>query len=278
MQQDVSAYYTQTQNHYQRWWNLDRGMSLHYGLWYPETRTLFEALKNTNKFMAELAGIVEGEHVLDAGCGVGGAAVFLAGTFAARVTGISLSELQVETARKNVIKHKVNKLTEFHVADFVDTNFNDASFDVIWACESSSHGPDKKRMLKEWHRLLKPGGRLVILDFFKQPHLSPENENLVQKWCDLWAMSPLVTADQQSSFLSSHGFTIDHQEDLTSYIVPTIKWMYRSYLIGSLPSMLYNIVFGARKYSRNHYKSGLYQYRAYKRSCWGYYAFLAQKK
>ena len=71
MQQDVSAYYNQTQNHYRRWWKLNKGMSLHYGLWYKDTRNFVEALRNTNKYMAEKAEVASDHIILDAGCGVG---------------------------------------------------------------------------------------------------------------------------------------------------------------------------------------------------------------
>ena len=167
MKQDVAAYYNQTQNHYQRWWQLTKGMALHYGIWYEDTTSFLESLNNTNKHLAELAEITEGQRVLDAGCGVGGSAIFLANNHKAQVTGITLSDLQVATALENATKHNVEHLTKFKVSDFCKTSFADERFDVIWACESSSSAVDKQKMVAEWYRLLKPGGKLVISDFFK---------------------------------------------------------------------------------------------------------------
>ena len=277
MQQDVSAYYDQTQNHYQRWWQLDKGMSLHYGLWHPETKNFVEALGNTNQYMATLADIKTGEKILDAGCGVGGAAIFLAQEYSAKVTGVSLSERQIATAQLNALKHKVSNLVDFQLSDYTETNFSQGSFDLIWACESSSSAPDKAKMLREWQRLLKPGGKLVLLDFFKVPKVVQPEEDLLRQWCDLWAMSPLITLDELSTLLRENDFSLEQEENLSLKIEPTIKWMYKSYLLGRFPARLYNLIFGARKYSRNHYKSGLVQYKTYKQGLWQYHAILAQK-
>ncbi len=113
MKQDVAAYYNHTQNHYQRWWQLSKGLALHYGIWHEDTRTFLESLKNTNKHLAELARIRTGQVVLDAGCGVGGSAIYLAQNNQAIVTGISLSDLQIETAKNNALIHHANHLTDF---------------------------------------------------------------------------------------------------------------------------------------------------------------------
>ena len=40
--------------------------------------------------------------------------------------------------------------------------FPDNTFDVVWACESGEHMPDKKLYVEEMTRVLKPGGRIVI--------------------------------------------------------------------------------------------------------------------
>jgi hypothetical protein len=47
----------------------------HYGIWDASTQTHNEALLNTNRFLADKAGITSGEQVLDAGCGLGGSSL-----------------------------------------------------------------------------------------------------------------------------------------------------------------------------------------------------------
>ena len=74
--EEIADYYNQTLDHYKIWWNLSETQSVHYGIWHPDTPNFNEALRNTNREMATLAGIKPGQHVLDAGCGVGGSSLF----------------------------------------------------------------------------------------------------------------------------------------------------------------------------------------------------------
>ena len=277
MKQDVAAYYNQTQNHYKRWWQLSKGMALHYGLWYSNTTSFLQALNNTNDYLAELAGIKEGNKILDAGCGVGGSAIYLAKNCKADVTGISLSEVQIKTAQNNAIKHNVADLTSFKILDYCNTDFKNDSYDVIWACESSSSAADKQKMIAEWFRLLKPGGKLVLADFFKATDNQNDKNKLLDKWAETWAMSPLITTNDLIVHLQTEGFNIPQTSDLTANIFRTSRRMYLSYWLGLIPSVLYNTIFGARVYARNHYKSGYYQYMALKKDFWQYKSLLAIK-
>jgi tocopherol O-methyltransferase len=276
MEQDVAAYYNQTQNHYKRWWKLDKEMALHYGLWYSDTKSFSQALLNTNIYMAKAAKINAEDIVLDAGCGVGGAAIYLANECKAEVNGISLSELQIATAVKNAEKIASKHKISFQVQDYCNTQFEDASFDVIWACESSSSAPDKVKMLTEWTRLLKPGGRLIILDFFKTESVTDKNSWL-DDWASLWAMSPLVTDNDMVNAMQAVGLTVLTTDDLSKEVAPTVKRMYWSYLFGKYPSKIYNSLFGARDYAKNHYKSGYYQYQAFQKKQWKYLSLFAIK-
>ena len=56
-------------------------MGLHYGIWDYTTKTLAEAIINTNRQLAFLGKVSATDKVLDAGCGVGGSAIFLAKYF-----------------------------------------------------------------------------------------------------------------------------------------------------------------------------------------------------
>ena len=51
---------------------------------------------------------------------------------------------------------------EFRVMDALAMDFPDDTFDLVWACESGEHMPDKKRYIEEMTRVLKPGGRIVV--------------------------------------------------------------------------------------------------------------------
>lgn len=117
--------------------------------------------------MAAFGGIsfdVESKiKVLDVGCGIGGTSRYLAKKFGdkADVTGITLSPFQVKRATQLAREQGVGNAA-FQVMDALNMTFPDNSFDVVWACESGEHMPDKQKYVEEMARVLKPNGRIVI--------------------------------------------------------------------------------------------------------------------
>lgn len=103
------------------------------------------------------------EKVLDVGCGIGGTSRYLARMYGegTSVTGITLSQNQVDRATALAKDRGLNN-ANFQVMDALAMDFPDNSFDVVWACESGEHMPDKKKYVEEMMRVLKPGGRIVI--------------------------------------------------------------------------------------------------------------------
>lgn len=101
--------------------------------------------------------------VLDVGCGVGGTSRYLAKNIGpkAKVTGITLSPNQVKRA-KELAKEQNVPNADFCVMNALEMEFPDNSFDIVWACESGEHMPDKKKYIDEMMRVLKPGGKFVM--------------------------------------------------------------------------------------------------------------------
>lgn len=104
-----------------------------------------------------------GAKVLDVGCGVGGTSRYLAKKLGpdASVTGITLSPNQVKRAMELAQEQGVNN-AKFTVMNALEMEYPDNSFDIVWACESGEHMPDKEAYIKEMMRVLKPGGKFVM--------------------------------------------------------------------------------------------------------------------
>ena len=101
-----------------------------------------------------------GLRVLEIGCGLGtdGAQFALAG---ANYIGVDLTEASVELARK---KFELSGLPgEFRVADAEKLDFAADSFDLVYSHGVLHHTPDTKQSVSEIHRVLKPGGRAVVM-------------------------------------------------------------------------------------------------------------------
>ncbi len=280
-QKDIAEYYDTTFVHYKKWWNLDRSLSLHYGIWEDGIKSFTDSLWHTNKVLMDKAKIKASDRVLDAGCGVGGAAIFICEATNATVTGISLSQKQIDFAHEAIQNRGLQHKIDFQLMDYTQTAFPDASFDVIWACESVSSAPDKTLFIKEAFRLLKKGGRLILSDYFltKDGQTEQTDPNgLIKKWVKTWSISNLVTTDMFKGCLIDKGFNDTQIFNYTEQIKKSAKRMYYAALLGYLPSELYNMFHPkVSRFAKSHYKSGYYQYKALKEGLWQYKVILAIK-
>lgn len=72
------------------------------------------------------------------------------------LAGITLSKEQVRRGTELAAEQGVPN-AHFQVMDALAMTWPDNSFDLVWACESGEHMPDKKRYVEEMARVLKPG-------------------------------------------------------------------------------------------------------------------------
>lgn len=145
-------------------------------------RDFIEAKYTFIEKMLEWSGVKEPKTVIDVGCGIGGTSRYLAKHYpGARVTGITLSPNQVQRGTELARERGIDNV-EFKVMNALAMEYPDNSFDLVWACESGEHMPDKKAYVDEMVRVLKPGGTLVIAT-----------------WCqrDETAENPLTETDQE---------------------------------------------------------------------------------
>lgn len=176
----------------------------------------------SNLRLAARAGIVDSEHWLDAGCGVGGPAVDLAGAFPAlRIDAITLSPVQAGMARERAATAGVQDRVTVHEGDYHSLPFPDASFDGVWFFESSGYAYDAPRLFSEVFRVLKPGGRLYIKDLFAKPGPYTDEEQTQLDGVDaLWAAALVPVREDWCALLSAAGLVdLEHQQltDATSH-------------------------------------------------------------
>ncbi|MFI5164860.1 MAG: SAM-dependent methyltransferase, partial [Bacteroidia bacterium] len=276
--QRIVDYYRDNENAYKDAWRLDKSLAIHYGYRDEKARTFSQSLARMNEIMLEAAAIEKSDRVLDAGCGVGGSSIFLALNQGCRVTGITLSERQAQIGKQNAKNNGVDGLVDFLAMDYSKTNFPDASFDVVWACESICYADDKSLFLNEAARLLRPGGRLVIADGFVSQFNNNEHP-LIRQWLDGWQVNYLETPDRFRKYMEDAGFGNIAYRDITRHTIQSSKRLYRFYFLASLYLVWKKMTFSrqATELQKKNIRACKFQYYAMKKGLWKYGLIVGKK-
>lgn len=121
----------------------------------------------------EILQVQPEEYVLDAGCGSGLTACYLAKTVGCKILGVDINPQMIEKARLRGKKEGVGERVEFRVADAYALPFKDNCFDLI-VCESIAVFLDKEKVYREFYRVLKPEGRIADLEMAILRELPPQ--------------------------------------------------------------------------------------------------------
>jgi cyclopropane fatty-acyl-phospholipid synthase-like methyltransferase len=275
---DIIRYYDQTQFDYQVAWLNEDNLAVHFGFYDRHTHRHADALVNTNRIMADKADIQAGDKVLDAGCGQGGSSFWLAAQRGAKTFGVSPVRTQIDKANAMARERGLSANCSFTEADFCKVPAEAGSFDVVWACESLCHAPDKSAFYQEAYRLLKPGGRLIIAEYVRYDRpLSQSQEQLLYDWLRRWAIPDIDSTQEHQQHMAEAGFEAIAIEDYTPYAFISLKnlhqiarrWMWANYILYGL---------GIRKRAQHHNIVGsVRQFQALRAAAW-YYALISARK
>jgi ubiquinone/menaquinone biosynthesis C-methylase UbiE len=118
----------------------------------------------------EVAGLVQvgpSDHILDIGSGLGGPARYFASRFGCRVTGIDLTPEFCDVARHFTRLLGLEDRVGFELGNALAMPFADATFDGAYSMNVSMNIAEKRAFYREIHRVLKPGGWLVLSELAK---------------------------------------------------------------------------------------------------------------
>ncbi|MDH5404726.1 MAG: class I SAM-dependent methyltransferase [Candidatus Heimdallarchaeota archaeon] len=208
---DVERYYEEQSIVY----NFSSKNSFHYGIWDSKTSNSQQAQENLNRMYGSKLDLNNDDIVLDAGCGIGGPAVFMAENYGVDIIGITISGSQVHHARKLASNSKNKANIQFLQQDYNKTTFKDEHFSKIYAMESSCHAVDKSIFLKEMYRLLKKGGKFMVTDgFMIKRNLNLKDKKDVEISVKGMCLPSLFYFDDFEQELENAGFTVLEKFDL----------------------------------------------------------------
>lgn len=152
-------------------------------------------------------------RVLDVGCGPGGPALRLARLTGCQVVGIDIQAEGITTARAAAARAGLTAQATFEQHDATQPlPFPDASFDAVVCIDAINHLPDRPAVLREWWRVLKPGGRLVFTDPIVVTGPLTDEEIAIRAAVSFFLFVPPEYDDR---VLAEAGFLLASREDTT---------------------------------------------------------------
>lgn len=221
---DIINFYQEATDDY-RFWSAD--LNMHFGYYKLFKTNPFRRdrmLNEMNTYLFSLLNIKRNErlNLVDLGCGMGGTLRHALNRFKnINITGCTISPFQVEEGNKLIQTNRGKIINQ----DYCNTQFENNSFDGAYAQESFSHSGCSNKALKEAHRIIKPGSKLVIVDAFVKSNLSkmnPLSKHVYNGLCHSWAMENIGNINRVKSELENLGFKNIEIKNIWYRVAPSV--------------------------------------------------------
>jgi MPBQ/MSBQ methyltransferase len=248
----LEQYYREAGTDYAAW---SREFNMHFGYFRvglnPLNReTMLEQMNLEVLSRLHLDGIQQ-PRLLDLGCGLGATLRSFARHLPnARLVGLTRVPWQVEHAQALNHAAGFGERVRILEGDYEDTILPRLTYDGVYALESSCHGhsADRAAFLAEVHRLLRPGGRLVVADGFlvNGRFANSLQQRIYRKLCECWVIDELAQLHLFIERLEHLGFVDITVERLQTRVAPSVAhvpWV-------TLKFLLTDVLSGKRKMTR----------------------------
>jgi ubiquinone/menaquinone biosynthesis C-methylase UbiE len=162
------------------------------------------------KKLIEQLGFVAEDHVLDLGCGLGGAARFVASNFGTRVSGIDLVQEYVETGNALCDWVRLADRISLREGSAVDMPYEDETFDGGYMLHVGMNIEDKEGLFKEVARVMKRGASFGVYDIMRQ---ATGELAYPVPWAGSANTSHLGTLPQYKEALRDANFRVTAEDD-----------------------------------------------------------------
>jgi ubiquinone/menaquinone biosynthesis C-methylase UbiE len=155
--------------------------------------------------IADALEIGASDHLLDIGSGIGGPARYFAHRFGCKVTGIDLTTEFCTVADELTRLLGLDGNVGFEVGDALAMPFATGGFDGAYSMNVSMNIADKGELYREIHRVLKPGGWLMLSEIAKDAGADPDYPT---PWAASAHTSFLSTPEETQRGLAEAGFEV----------------------------------------------------------------------
>lgn len=233
----------------------------HFG-YYPEGSSkisMRDAMRNMMDKVGEALHLPKGSRVLDAGCGEGATAEYLAEKYGLDIEGVDLLDFNIQRAK---LRMRPNINLQFQVGDYSKLNYSDNYFDGIYTLETFVHSPDYAKTLKEFRRVLKKDGKLVLFEYSM-----PDKKAMSER--EAWVFETISEGSAMHSFphfthgsfpevLTNARFKSIEVKDITARMVPMLR---RFWMMGIIPYQVVKLFGKEKKFVNTTSGVELYKHR-----------------
>ena len=187
------------------------GDLFHFVLFETDDESWAAAFERTHRRYMDELDVVRAGKVLVLACGRGGFAHVIAQNTEAEVLDIDISKAQLAKARR---RSRAN--LRFEHLDVMRVDELEATFDAAVCLDATCYLPDKALAVEKIASVLRPGARLLIVDWCKQEGLSALQEELVlQPFMKYWAIPGLETMRTYRRHFERSGLRVVRLTDLS---------------------------------------------------------------
>lgn len=248
------------------------GEHMHHGYYGPdgsEKKGRQEAQIDLIETLLAFGQVEQATNILDAGCGVGGSARYLAKKYNAQVLGLTLSPVQAEAAHSFTAEAGLSDQVSFQVQDMMQIDPNAGPFDLIWSMESAEHILNKPALFKLFYDRLAPGGRLVMATWCHRnipPVLDHTDLSLLKSLYRIYNLPPMCSEEDLERYASNAGFRKVETADWSDAVAPfwgevirsAMEWKNLKLLLRTGKSTIEGA--WAMRYMRKGYQKGLIRF------------------
>ena len=155
-----------------------------------------------------------GSQVLEVGSGSGGPAVYLASATGCHITGVDINERGVLNGERLAAQRGITDRVQFRRVDATrPLPFPDASFDAVVSNDAMCHLANRRGVLSDWHRVVRPSGRILFTDALVVTGALSGDELSTRSSIGFYLFVP---PGENERSLAETGFSLMNTEDLTA--------------------------------------------------------------
>ena len=218
----VRTYYDQNTNLFLKFSGSKKAQNIHRSLWTDGAQTLAESLNVSNaRILKEIESIAPTHaRCADLGCGVGASLFYIYPRLQspAPALGLTLSPVQAKLARRVAEQLGLQGQILFAEGDFTSVPLAN-HLDAVYSVEAVCHAVDPEKYFCEASRLLRSGGKLILVDDYQTPRPLSQNEaKWLKAYIDGWYVPGVRTVEQTISFAEKYNLRLVKNEELTPHL------------------------------------------------------------